>query len=124
MRLLWETIYCGERIDNSAIRQEFVQGKQTYSQLAAKYKCSLKTIQRRLDSIKSTSIPKTPRAVVVLMDTTYWSRNFGLMLFKDSITKDNLLKYYVRSETNALYKQGIEELKSKGYCSSYCLRWP
>lgn len=37
------------------------------------------------------------------------------MLFKDSITKENLLKYYVKSETNAQYKQGIEELKSKGF---------
>ena len=49
------------------------------------------------------------------MDTTYWGRNFGVMLFKDSITKENLLKYYVRHETNALYIQGIEELKSKKF---------
>jgi hypothetical protein len=49
------------------------------------------------------------------MDTTSWGRNFGVMLFKDSITKENLLKYYVRNETNFLYKKGIEELVSKGY---------
>ena len=40
------------------------------------------------------------------MDTTYCGRNFGVMLFKDTITKENLLKYYVKNETNALYKQG------------------
>lgn len=49
------------------------------------------------------------------MDTTYWGRNFGVMLFKDSITKENLLKYYVKNETNTLYKKGIQELISKGY---------
>ncbi len=49
------------------------------------------------------------------MDTTYWGTNFGVMLFKDSITKENLLKYYVRYETNALYKRGIEELVIKGF---------
>lgn len=49
------------------------------------------------------------------MDTTYWGRRLGVMLFKDSLTKENLLKYYVKSETNAQYKQGIEELKSQGY---------
>lgn len=49
------------------------------------------------------------------MDTTYWGRNFGVMLFKDAITKENLLKYYVKNETNFLYKQGVEELVSKGY---------
>jgi len=49
------------------------------------------------------------------MDTTYWGRSFGVMLFKDAITKENLLKYYVKTETNKLYKQGIEELLSRGY---------
>lgn len=49
------------------------------------------------------------------MDTTYWGRNFGVMLFKDSITGENLLKYYVKYETKALYMQGIEELKNKGF---------
>ena len=59
--------------------------------------------------------PKLAREVVVLMDTTYWGRNFGVMLFKDAITKENLLKYYVRNETNFLYKKGVEELVSNGY---------
>ncbi|MDP2162143.1 MAG: hypothetical protein Q8K02_16810 [Flavobacterium sp.] len=49
------------------------------------------------------------------MDTTYWGRNFGVMLFKDALSKENLLKYYVKYETNALYMQGILELKEKGY---------
>lgn len=49
------------------------------------------------------------------MDTTYWGRNFGVMLFKDSLTKENLLKYYVKNETNALYIKGINELKSLGF---------
>ena len=49
------------------------------------------------------------------MDTTYWGRNFGVMLFKDANTKENLLKYYVKSETNALYLQGINELKRRGF---------
>lgn len=48
------------------------------------------------------------------MDTTYWGRTFGVMLFKDSITKENLLKYYVKTETNAKYRQGIEGLTSRG----------
>jgi transposase-like protein len=49
------------------------------------------------------------------MDTTYWGRNFGVMLFKDSLTKENLLKYYVKNETNQLYINGISELKSLGF---------
>ncbi|MCP3873073.1 MAG: hypothetical protein GY699_07965 [Desulfobacteraceae bacterium] len=49
------------------------------------------------------------------MDTTYWGRTIGVMLFKDDITKENLLKYYVKSETNVLYRQGINELKGMGF---------
>ena len=49
------------------------------------------------------------------MDTTYWGRNFGVMLFKDSLSKENLLKYYVKYETNILYKQGILELTERGF---------
>lgn len=49
------------------------------------------------------------------MDTTYWGRSFGVMLFKDAITKENLLKYYVKTETNTLYKQGVEDLQLRGF---------
>ena len=49
------------------------------------------------------------------MDTTYWGRNFGVMLFKDATNGRNLLKKYVKHETNTLYAQGIKELKDKGF---------
>lgn len=38
-----------------------------------------------------------------------------MMLFKDSMTKENLLKYYVINETNALYIKGIRELEKAGF---------
>ena len=50
---------------------------------------------------------KRNRSVVVLIDTTYWERNFGVMLFKDAYTGENILKYYVKTETDGLYKKGI-----------------
>jgi len=105
----------GFRLDNATLWEEYTSGKQTYSQLAIRYACSIKTIQRRLDRYVVNSISPSARKVVVLMDTTYWGRVFGVMLFKDAWSKENLLKYYVRRETNALYVQGIEELKNKGF---------
>lgn len=95
--------------------EEYTIGKQTYSQLATKYKCCTKTIQRKLDDYKVTDIIKEVRPVIVLMDTTYWGREFGVMLFKDALTKENLLKFYVKMETNQLYIKGIDELRLKGY---------
>lgn len=105
----------GIYIESKEIWIEYSEGKQTYDQLALKYKCSRRTIQRKIDN-HQVVIPKNkPKRVVVLMDTTYWGRNFGVMLFKDSYTKENLLKYFVSYETNSLYIQGISELKRRGY---------
>lgn len=102
-------------MDNSIIWEDYTQGKQTYSQLAETYNCSIKTIQRRLDAHKEEKRIIKAREVIVLMDTTYWGRDFGVMLFKDALSKENLLKYYVKSETNAKYTQGIKELQKRGF---------
>jgi hypothetical protein len=37
-------------LDAVILWQEYVKGKQTYLQLALKYDCSVKTIQRKLDA--------------------------------------------------------------------------
>ncbi len=37
------------------------------------------------------------------------------MLFKDALSKENLLKYYVKTETNTLYVQDIETLQNRGF---------
>jgi hypothetical protein len=105
----------GERMININLWSEYVKGKQTYAQLASKYGCSIKTIQRRLDKVSVINLPKKPRPVVILTDTTYWSRTMGLMLFKDAISKENLLSYYVKSETNEVYIKGVEELQKQGF---------
>lgn len=48
------------------------------------------------------------------MDTTYFGRKFGVMVFKDSITGQILYKQYVKQETNKLYLLGIEEITRRG----------
>lgn len=49
------------------------------------------------------------------MDTTYWKRGDGVILFKDAITGRVLLWYFVKTESNALYAQGVAELEGLGY---------
>ena len=48
------------------------------------------------------------------MDTTYFGRKFGVMVFKDSLTGKILFKQYVRQETNILYLNGIKEIAKRG----------
>lgn len=93
---------------------EYTEGKQTYSQLSAKYNCSAKTIQRKIDEVKVQRLTTFTSVVNVLMDTTYFGRKFGVMVFKDSLTGQILFKQYVQQETNKLYLLGIEEITRRG----------
>lgn len=83
-------------------------------QLAKKYGCSVKTIQRRLDSVKPQKETSFCSHANVLMDTTYFGRKMGVMVFKDSLSGRILFKQYVKQETNKLYQAGIEEIARRG----------
>ena len=83
--------------------------------MAEKYGCSPRTIKRKLDAYIPPKGMSSPGRAVVVMDTTYWGRKYGVMLFKDALTGRDLLWYFVKSETNALYAQGIAELEGMGY---------
>jgi hypothetical protein len=48
------------------------------------------------------------------MDTTYFGRLFGVMIFKDSISGQILFKKYVSHESNKLYLLGLEEIAIRG----------
>lgn len=49
------------------------------------------------------------------MDTTYWGRNFGVVTFKDWRTKRILWRKFVRNETVADYKEGVDWLEENGF---------
>jgi len=92
----------------------YSSGKQTYSQLAEQFGCSTKTIQRRLDQALIVKRKEFSGVAVVIMDTTYFGRGFGVMVFKNSLDGVVLYKQYVRYETNALYLAGISEISRRG----------
>jgi hypothetical protein len=75
-------------------------GKQTYAQLADLYGCSVKTIQRKIDRYSPEQNKEFSNLANVIMDTTYFGKKFGVMVFKDSFTKQILYKCYVKNETN------------------------
>jgi hypothetical protein len=49
------------------------------------------------------------------MDTTYWGRNWGLLVMLDAHTKLLLWKKYVGHERVSDYKEGVDYLVSMGY---------
>ena len=112
---------CGRRFDGGIRRDkaqviiDYVEGKQTLEQLATKYGVCEKTIRWDLEGMRYIHKIAKHKDVTVQMDTTYWGRNFGLMVIKDALRGVVLWHKYVRHETVAQYVEGIEWLKSNGF---------
>ena len=65
----------GERRDPEALFTSYLEGKQTYGQLAERHGCSTRTIHRCLDKAKPARLERFSSVANVVMDTTY----FGLV---------------------------------------------
>lgn len=94
---------------------QYVNEKQTYNSLSRKFNLSRRTIQRKIDQVQVISPTLTSGNAVIIMDTSYFGRNFGVMVFRDNYRKRNIFWKYLRYETIAEYKSGIEYLESKGW---------
>jgi hypothetical protein len=64
---------------------------------------------------RSVRVISSEKQVVVLMDTTYWGRNFGVVVSKDAHRKKILWRKFVRYETLAGYQEGVERLENNGF---------
>ena len=105
----------GIRRDKSQVITDYVDGKQTIIQLAAKYKVSERTIRRDLESMRFVRKKAKYKEVTVQLDTTYWGRKFGLMVIKDALRNKVLWHKYVYNETINQYMEGISWLESQGF---------
>jgi hypothetical protein len=83
--------------------------------LSERYKISVSSVQRYLKKARSVRVISSEKEVVVLMDTTYWGRNFGVVVFKDAHRKKILWRKFVRYETLADYQEGVEWLENNGF---------
>ena len=105
----------GNRRDKFQVITDYIEGKQTLSQLSEKYGVSVRTISRDLEGMRYASKISKDKSVVIQMDTTYWGRNFGLMAIKDALRKKILWHRYVTHETIADYLDGVKWLKDNGF---------
>ena len=89
----------------------YLRDKKSLSILANDAKISISTIQRALKSIKIAEPVKLNhiKEVILLIDATYWGRNFGVVLFKDALSKKFIWWRFInRKELLADYKQGFK----------------
>jgi hypothetical protein len=94
----------------------YTRGKQTYKDLSKTFKVSESTIKRYLKQVKvDVDLITPPRRIVGLMDTTYWGRNWGLLVIKDALSGDVLWRKYIKQERLFDYKEGVEYLEGLGF---------
>ena len=105
----------GEHRDKQQVITDYIEGKQTVTQLATKYGVNERTIRRDLKGMRYVRKISKDKHVVVQMDTTYWGRGFGLMVIKDALRKKILWRKYVTHETIADYMEGVQWLKRNGF---------
>jgi len=93
----------------------YVDGKQTLTQLAETTKRSHVWVRDKLDAI-SVSLPGiSPRKTVLIVDTTFWGRSYGVCVFFSKELKRAIWWHEVESERMAHYHYGRKILESKGW---------
>ena len=93
----------GRRIDKVCLWNDYLTEKRTISELSIFHKCSERTIRRRLSSVAESFIPVYPVSATIILDTTYFFKTFGVMLFQDAALGRILHRKFVRNETNKDY---------------------
>jgi len=96
--------------------KQYIWQRRTYFDLARKYHRSKKWVQLKLDEVEIKSIVKlNRRSLVIVADTTFFSRSSGLTVFREPNLKKNVWWKEVISEKSDLYKQGKEHLEKNGF---------
>ena len=72
-------------------------------------------MQRQLKNVVIEKKEFAPDEVVIVMDTTYFKRFFGVMVWRCPHRHKNLLWKFLPYETIAAYKEGIEQLTEQGW---------
>ena len=96
--------------------QEYADEKQTLAEIGGKVGRSPKWVRSRLDEI-TVSIPDdiTPQPTVILADTTFWGRQYGVMVFRSWTLKMNIWWGEVQTEKVAHYHYARKILEAKGW---------
>ena len=94
---------------------EYVDGKQTLVQLAEKHGRSHVWVREKLDTVNVSMPDITPQKTVVIVDTTFWGRSYGVCVFRSHELKRAIWWHEVESERMSHYRYGRHILEEKGW---------
>lgn len=84
--------------------------------MSTKYKRSKKWIGKKLDEIKTRSIIKLNRQpLIIIADTTFFSRTDGLCVFREPNLKKNVWWNFTDYERTSIYEKGRRKLEDNGF---------
>lgn len=92
---------------------DYTDGKQTLTQLAEHYELSHVTVRRTLDSITAVLPTIEPQKTVLIADTTFWGRGYGVCVFYSKELKRAIWWHEVTSERMAHYHYGRKILEDQ-----------
>lgn len=97
---------------------EYVSGKQTAAELGIKYGKCRQWVLKQLNDINvddNKIINISPQPIVVVADTTFFNRNYGITIFREPNLKKNLIWKEVYSETANQYNQLKNKIEYQGF---------
>lgn len=96
--------------------QEYARRKQTLAEIGERHGHTYKWVRARLDA-HEVSMPDdlTPQSTIIVPDTTFWGRHYGVTVFRSWSLKRNLWWTEVSSERQATYHYGRKILEERGW---------
>ncbi len=101
--------------ENETLWGEYVWGKQTLTQIACRASRSYKWVRSHLDRI-SVGMPEIPpQQTVLIVDTTFWGRSYGVCVFFSKGLKRAIWWHEVEGERMTHYLYGRQILEERGW---------
>lgn len=93
----------------------YVRGKQTLKELGERFGHSHVWVRERLDSIEVSLPNLIPQPTVLIVDTTFWGRSYGVCIFFSCALKRAIWWHNVDGERMAHYHYGRKMLETAGW---------
>ena len=100
---------------NKKLWNDYVWGKQNLKQLSRKVGHGRKWLRKRLDETIQNRKEIAPQKVVLIPDTTFWGKCYGVCVFRAPHLKKNIWWTEVEKEIMATYYYGRKILEAKGW---------
>ena len=105
-----------KRSQSNHLWDAYTNKKQTLQEVGEAHNLSARTVRRRLDEY---AVPNTieipPQPTVIVPDTTFWGRHYGVVVFRSWNLRRNLWWQEVSSEKQEHYLYGRQILEERGW---------